>query len=338
MRWFDWYANHDRMEFRDRRALGFTVLFAIVIAGCATAGARSQSVTAEPAAGGTVVASAAPTAAAEPLPPDTAPTDAKRAFVAGYQAYLGHDYPRAITNLTFAAANYPTLADYALFYLAQAQADRGDQTAAVATFERLRAEYPQSVLTPRGELALAQIFLKLGRNADANSVATHIVAVAGDPFLNQNARMVQAQALAAMGQNKAAYNEAMALREAFPHGIADSRARGLAYCFELPILRSDSQRAGLPRERSCSAAARAWRLLLPKRRKGTRACYHFIGSCRSSLDRSKALKSDPEGQKRRCWNISRLRRMVLPHPERSMISRWFTGNRSSSIARETFVK
>lgn len=171
---------------------------------------------------------AAPTAA-EPLPPEVVPADARQAFAAGYQAFLDHDYARAITNLTSAADHYHGLGDYALFYLAEAQAAQADLTGAAATFERLRAEYPQSVLTPRGELELAQIFLKLGRNADALSVAMHLVAATRDASLEQNARLVQAQAERAMGLDQEAYQHAMAIRESYPRSEVDSRARGLAY-------------------------------------------------------------------------------------------------------------
>jgi len=145
----------------------------------------------------TTRSTAAPTA--EPLPPEIVPADARQAFATGYKAFVDHDYARAIKYLTLAADHYPGLGDYALFYLAQAQAGQADMTGAVATLERLRAEYPQSVLTPGGELELAQIFLKLGRNADAVSVANHLVATTSDVALGQNARLVQAQAQRAMG-------------------------------------------------------------------------------------------------------------------------------------------
>jgi soluble lytic murein transglycosylase len=184
----------------------------------------SESMPAEPTRS---TAAAAP--AAEPLPPEIVSADARQAFATGYKAFVEHDYPRAIKDLTLAADHYPGLGDYALFYLAQAQAGQADMSGAAATLERLRAEYPQSVLTPGGELELAQIFLKLGRNADAASVATHLVATTTDVALGQNARLVQAQAQRAMGLDKEAYQQAMAIREGYPRSEVDSRARGLAY-------------------------------------------------------------------------------------------------------------
>jgi len=214
------------MKLRRRRFAALTILFAILVAGCATAVVRSQE---SAPAEATMPAAAPSPMAAEPLAPDTAPSDAKQAFVQGYEAYSGRDYPRAIERLTFAAANYPTLGDYALFYLGEAQQDQGDLTAAAATFERLRAEYPQSVLTPRGELALAQILLKLGRSSDASAVAIPLLATTSDPSIEQNARLVEAQALAAMGRDSDAYTQAMTLRESFPHGETDAKARSLAY-------------------------------------------------------------------------------------------------------------
>ena len=217
------------MEFQRRRATAFTILLAIAIAGCATAVARSQAISNENTPTGESPAAVPSSAVAEPLPPDTAPADAKQAFVDGYKSYTGHDYARAITNLTFAAANYPALGDYALFYLAESQSAQGDLAGASSTFQRLRAEYPQSVLTPRGELDLAQILIKLGRPADALSVATHVTATTTDSSLEQNARFVEAESLNALGRSKDAYQQAMSIRESYPHGEADSKARGLAY-------------------------------------------------------------------------------------------------------------
>lgn len=222
----DWYANHDWMEMSRRRHLVMAVLLGVAIAGCATAVARSQAVIADSAPSEASTTTAAP---AEPTTPESAPADAKQAFANGYRAYVVRDYRRAVTDLSVAASRYPTLGDYALFYMARAQAELGNLADAAATLQRLRAEYPQSVMVPRGELELAQILLKLGRNSDSYSVALHLAATATDSSLEQNARFVEAQALAAMGKTKDAYEQAMAIRQTYPRGEADARARGLAY-------------------------------------------------------------------------------------------------------------
>jgi len=224
-----WYANHDRVELHRRPGIALPILLAIAIAGCATATARSQPVTSEPMPAGTTPPAAGAPPAAEPLPPEVVSADARQAFATGYKALNDHAYARAIKDLTLAADHYSGLGDYALFYLAEAQAAQADLTGALGTLERLRAEYPQSVLTPPGELELAQIFLKLGRNADALAVATHLVATTSDPSLGQSARFVQAQAERAMGRDQEAYQHAMAIRESYPRSEVDSRARGLAY-------------------------------------------------------------------------------------------------------------
>ena len=224
-----WYANHDRVELHRRPGIALPILLAIAIAGCATATARSQPVTSEPMPAGTTPPAAGAPPAAEPLPPEVVSADARQAFATGYKALNDHAYARAIKDLTLAADHYSGLGDYALFYLAEAQAAQADLTGALGTLERLRAEYPQSVLTPPGELELAQIFLKLGRNADALSAATHLVATTSDSSLGQSARFVQAQAERAMGRDQEAYQHAMAIRESYPRSEVDSRARGLAY-------------------------------------------------------------------------------------------------------------
>src|SRR5581483_4617941 len=222
----DWYANHDWMEMSRRRHLVTALLLGVAIAGCATAVARSQAVTADSAPSEASTTTAAP---AEPTSPESAPADAKQAFADGYRAYVARDYRRAVTDLSVAAARYPTLGDYALFYMALAQAEQGNLADAAATLQRLRAEYAQSVMVPRGELELAHILLKLGRSSDSYSVALHLAATTTDSSLEQNARFAEAQALAAMGKTKDAYEQAMAIRQTYPRGEVDSRARGLAY-------------------------------------------------------------------------------------------------------------
>ena len=119
------------------------------------------------------------------LPPDTAPASAHQAFVDGYRAYQAHDAAGAIAKLTDAANNFPALADYALFYLGCAQRDQRDLAGAAATFERLRNLYPQSVMTPPGELELARALLKLGRASDSVAVAAHLATQFSGPALER---------------------------------------------------------------------------------------------------------------------------------------------------------
>lgn len=194
--------------------------------GCASAVAHSRSASAEPS----VTASGAPAQATVPaLPADTAPADARQAFVDGYRGYQSHDAAGAIQKLTYAANNFPALADYALFYLGSAQRDQGDLAGAATTFERLRNSYPESVMTPPGELELARALLKLGRAPESASVAAHLATQSSGTALEQNARLTEAMAMAAMGRQSDAYAQAMELRNLYPHGGADADARTLAY-------------------------------------------------------------------------------------------------------------
>ena len=163
-----------------------------------------------------------------PLPPDTAPSDARQAFAEGYREYHSHDAAGAISKLNFAANNFPALADYALFYLGSADRDQGDLGGAVAAFERLRNLYPASVMTPPGDLELARALLKLGRASDAAAVAAHLATQSPGSALEQNARLVEAQAMAAMARQRDAYAQAMDLRNRYPRGDADADARALA--------------------------------------------------------------------------------------------------------------
>src|SRR5271156_132636 len=112
-----------------------------VLAGCASAPARADGVSAPAQVTQSAQAPSAPAAAAPDAQP---PTDGQTAFVEGYRAYQNHDDARAIEQLKFAAENFPALGDYALFYLARAQHDQGDLNGSAATLARMGAAYPPS--------------------------------------------------------------------------------------------------------------------------------------------------------------------------------------------------
>ena len=209
-----------------RRRLRWTILGAIVLYGCASAVAHSRSANAQPSA---MAPGASAQATPPTLPPDGAPASARQAFADGYRAYRSRDAAGAIPKLTYAANNFPALADYALFYLGSAQRDQGNFAGAVTTFERLRNIYPQSVMTPPGELELARALLKLGRASEAAAVAAHLATQSSGTALEQNARLSEAMAMAAMGRQSDAYAQAMDLRNLYPHSGADTDARTLAY-------------------------------------------------------------------------------------------------------------
>jgi soluble lytic murein transglycosylase len=196
------------------------ILYAALLAGCASAPARAGSSAASP--------QAAPSAASVAAPIE-APSDAQAAFLDGYRGYQNHDNARAIERLEFAARNFPALADYALFYLALAQQDQGDLNASADTLDRLVRSYPESVFIDRGEMILADILLKLGRNAEASAVAARLIARAPEASIEQGARMAEGRALVALGNPKSAYAEAMEIREKYPRSDADAEARALAY-------------------------------------------------------------------------------------------------------------
>jgi peptidoglycan lytic transglycosylase len=214
-------AIRDRGQQGRRRAASILSMLAIVAAGCATAVVKSPAARAGQ--------SAAPGPVASALQPEAAPSDAIRAFADGYRALQAHDTQHAIAQLSYAADHYPTLADYATFYLGQARHQARDLAGAAAAFERMRSEYPQSVMTPRAGLELARVLLAMGKNAESASIAAHLAAAASDPEIEQNARLVEARALLAEGDSQTAYSVAMALREQHPRGATDAQARELAW-------------------------------------------------------------------------------------------------------------
>jgi peptidoglycan lytic transglycosylase len=175
------------------------------------------------------MAVAAPGAAQGPSAPAPAISAGREAFLDGYRAYQNRDYGRAEQQLAIASANFPELADYALFYLASAQRDSGNLTSAAATFASVAADFPQSVLAGRAQLETARALLKLGRFADASGIAAHLAVRTSQPELEQQARLVETKAEAAAGDWRAAYDEFMALRDKYPRAATDSEARAGAY-------------------------------------------------------------------------------------------------------------
>ena len=203
------------------------ILYAALLAGCASAPARADSAAASsqvaPPAETTPPPLSSPAATiAAPIEP---PSDAQTAFLDGYRAYQNHDNARAIDRLKFAADNFPALGDYALFYLALAQHEQGDLNASADMLDRLVRSYPDSVMIDRGEIILADNLLKLGRNAEASAVASRLIARTPEASIEQRARIAEGSALITLGNPKSAYADAMELRDKYPRSDSDGEAR-----------------------------------------------------------------------------------------------------------------
>ncbi|MGH7913388.1 MAG: transglycosylase SLT domain-containing protein [Candidatus Binataceae bacterium] len=157
------------------------------------------------------------------------PINPEQAFAEGYEAYRAHDLMKTIERMTLAADKYPALADYALFFLASAQRDSGDNQSAAATFRRLGDGYPQSVYADEASLQYAELEFKLGRLGDAQAAAKALAARNPVPDTDQQARFIEARATLGLGDVRGAFTELQALREKYPQGATDDDARTLAY-------------------------------------------------------------------------------------------------------------
>ncbi|MGH8011322.1 MAG: transglycosylase SLT domain-containing protein [Candidatus Binataceae bacterium] len=156
------------------------------------------------------------------------PIDPAQAFVEGYQAYRNHDTLGAIERFQFASRSFPDLADYALYYLGMARQANGELQPAADSFRDLYTQYPQSVMARDATLHYAQLEGKLNRPDLAIAAANRVIG-ASPPSIDQQARLVAAQAMAAQGDYRGAYDEARVIRGRYPTGAADSSARQLAY-------------------------------------------------------------------------------------------------------------
>ena len=165
------------------------------------------------------------------------PIDVHKAFVEGYEAYRNHDLVETVERMELASKGLPELADYALFYLGSAQRDNGRTEDAADAFQRLTALYPQSVWADIAGVEYARLELTLGHPEIANVVASRVALRTPSAGIEQNARLVAANARLKLRDFRGAYSEAQSIREKFPAGAADRAARTLAYA----ILRAHPQ-------------------------------------------------------------------------------------------------
>ncbi|HTW88609.1 MAG TPA: transglycosylase SLT domain-containing protein [Candidatus Binataceae bacterium] len=155
-------------------------------------------------------------------------SDSCAQFASGYNAYELHQLPEARRDLT-AAAGCVRLADYALYYLALADRDSGDSAGAMQTLNRLAAGYPQSVMNPAGTVELARLEYQAGQYARVVPLARGLVDRAAPPQIEAEASYLLANSLGALGDYRSAYATLMDLRDKFPAGAFDARARIAAY-------------------------------------------------------------------------------------------------------------
>ena len=154
--------------------------------------------------------------------------DPRQSFAEGYQAWSRHDWPVAIERMQLVRARVPELADYALFYMADAERQSGDPRGAADNFLSLATEFPHSVFANRAELEYARIELDLGHPDLALRAATLVADRTADAGLEQRARMLGARAIAAANDFTGAYAATQTLRRLYPTGLDDGAARDFA--------------------------------------------------------------------------------------------------------------
>jgi soluble lytic murein transglycosylase len=158
-------------------------------------------------------------------PPQEVPAEPGQAFLAGYKAFRSGDFAFAAESLDFAADRDSDLADYALYYLGLTDEALNRDAEAESALRRLVDTYPQSVWVEHAELVIAAIEIKTGRPADASALASRIVGGTANHEVEQDARLTLAQALESLGDPRGAYEQLETIRNRYPHGEADSRAR-----------------------------------------------------------------------------------------------------------------
>ena len=90
-------------------------------------------------------------------------------FCRGVREFHRGNYPVARRYLEAASLENPDLMDYVLYYLARSLEELGDQRQAIATFEKLSSQYPQSRFFPKAVLKIADLFFFLKKYDQARS-------------------------------------------------------------------------------------------------------------------------------------------------------------------------
>lgn len=155
--------------------------------------------------------------------------DPRQSFAEGYDAWNRKDWPVVIERMQLVREQVPALADYALYYMADAERHNGDQTGAANNYLSLANEFPQSIFANRAELDYASVELGLGHPDLALRAATLVADRSEQPGLEQEARLLMARARAASNDFSGAYDEAQIVRRLAPAGPYDKAARKLAY-------------------------------------------------------------------------------------------------------------
>src|SRR5262249_18066753 len=132
----------------------------------------------------------------------------------------------AWTFLQRALESYPVLADYSLYYLGLISQDNGQTAEALAFFQRLLAEYPDSIWSGHTQLALAKFAVAEQDWSTAMRRAEPLYnSKSFSASLRQAAMFVLAQAREGQGDVSDAYNLYQELRRLSPQSSLGKMAK-----------------------------------------------------------------------------------------------------------------
>ena len=152
------------------------------------------------------------------------PADRRAAFAYAHDAYGRGDLQPALAVFETLASRYPDLADYHLYYSGVINAQLGHDADAEAAFNRLLAQYPQSVEVPAASLELGRLLVRDGR-ADMGRLWLQSALGAPDVGTEREARLALADADERAGNFSAAYAGFMEVRRAAPGSAVAQAAK-----------------------------------------------------------------------------------------------------------------
>jgi soluble lytic murein transglycosylase len=162
----------------------------------------------------------------EPMPAGATLTEQREIFRQGYRFFQEKNWQEARAFLTRALEVYPLLADYSLYYLG-ALSREADQTDEARSFwQRLVAEYPDSIWNDRALLELAKLALTDGNWNDAARHAEQARrAKSSSAFVRHEAMLVLAQAKEGLEDFTDVYNLYQELRRLTPYSSVGKTAK-----------------------------------------------------------------------------------------------------------------
>ncbi len=170
-----------------------------------------------------------PPASAAAIPEGQTPLERRELFLAAVELYQHGDVASSEPLFQRVVQTYSELADYGLRHLAKAAEARADAAGALALWQRLASERPDSVWIGEADLALGRAQVQAGQWQTASALLRSARGNLADARDRASALALAAQASAGLGDDDAARDTLAELRKAYPRSPEAISARDDAW-------------------------------------------------------------------------------------------------------------